>query len=777
MHAFCGPRSDPGLTARLQRTFVFALVAGLAAVAPLDAQDAPTGNYEGELSVADQEIPFTLTIREGDEGPEGYLSMPSQGMLNTPVSNLSFEDGAFDFDLDVGGPEPAAFRGTRNGGDASGTTTGANLPEEVIWTVTRTGDAELATAPTLTVEPAALEIVAGESSRLHVVAHDPEGNVVEPDALRFFVRGDRGLLVHDDGRIETSEGGDFTIFVFAQIGEANLRENVEASVAWPPIEEIRIANLPDRMQEGNSYRIEPVVLTEGGLTRADVRPTLTSSAPDVVAVTASGALHAAGPGRATLSAEADGFERSWEVEVQESPVRQLEVAADREQARTGDVVQVTVTARDGRGRTVENAPIAYSVQAFPTDTLIAPPATAQVDAEGRFVAEKPGAYVIHASSGRASASVEVQVEGREVSENVELLGQGAVSEYHTSDLWVWKGVDGRDYAVTGTWGAEGKAYFWDVTDPTNITKIDSVQVDARTVNDVKVSEDGRIAVISREGASNRRNGIVLYDVTDPANVTEVGRYDEGLTGGVHNVFIHDDHVYALSAGRRYDILNIEDPASPVKVGSFELDAPNHSIHDVWVEDGIAYSSNWRHGVILVDVGNGIAGGSPESPVQFAQYAYPSGASHAAFPFRSQSTGKFYVVAGDEIMPGFNADEPGETMGYLHFIDFTDLENPKEVARYQVPEAGSHNFWVEGDRLYAAFYNGGLRVIDISGELKGNLYRQGREIARYKAYDPNGKVANAPMTWGPQPHEGHVFFSEFNSGLWAVKLEPRRELVP
>jgi len=94
----------------------------------------------------------------------------------------------------------------------------------------------------------------------------------------------------------------------------------------------------------------------------------------------------------------------------------------------------------------------------------------------------------------------------------------------------------------------------------------------------------------------------------------------------------------------------------------------------------------------------------------------------------------------------------------------------------VPEAGTHNLWVEGDRLYAAFYNGGLRVIDISGELKGDLYQQGREIARYKAYDASGIVPNAPMTWGPQPHKGHVFFTEFNSGLWSVKLEPRA-LVP
>jgi hypothetical protein len=456
----------------------------------------------------------------------------------------------------------------------------------------------------------------------------------------------------------------------------------------------------------------------------------------------------------------------------------VSLTAPRSILRTGDVLQLKASPLDASGRQVADAPVSFSVQSFPIDTLLAPPSAAQVAGDGRFVAEKPGAYVVHASSGNAVAAIELRVEGRDVAETVELLGHGAVSNVHTSDLWVWAGVDGRDYAVTGTWSGEGKAYFWDVTDPSAITKIDSFQVDARTVNDVKVSEDGRIAVISREGASNRKNGIVILDVSDPRRVSELSRYDEGLTGGVHNVFIHDGHVFALSAGQRYDILDIRDPTNPTKVGSFELDTPGHAIHDVWVEDGIAYSSNWSDGVVMVDVGNGVAGGSVANPVKIGSYAYPSGANHAAFPFRSESTGKFYVIAGDEIMPECSdPDRPCITQGYLHFIDFTDPANPREVARYQVPEAGTHNMWVEGDRLYVGYYNGGLRVVDISGELMGDLYRQGREIAVYRAWAENGFVANAPMTWGPQPHKGNVFFSEFNSGLWAVKLEPTRDLVP
>ena len=119
----------------------------------------------------------------------------------------------------------------------------------------------------------------------------------------------------------------------------------------------------------------------------------------------------------------------------------------------------------------------------------------------------------------------------------------------------------------------------------------------------------------------------------------------------------------------------------------------------------------------------------------------------------------------------------EERGYVHFIDFTDPENPVEVARYEVPEAGSHNLWVEDDKLYVAYYQGGLRVVDISGDLMGDLYKQGREIARYLASDPAGKDANTSMAWGPQPYKGNVFFSDMNSGLWVIKVKEREEDRP
>ena len=490
-------------------------------------------------------------------------------------------------------------------------------------------------------------------------------------------------------------------------------------------------------------------------------------------------LYAKSPGKTRLSIKVYDIETSIDINILPNPVSTIDLEVEKVVARTGDVLAFHAMARDSEDNEIKDASIVYTVSS--KESELASGASAIIEQDGRFVAEKAGIYTIMASIGDKSAVRTVKIEAREVSREIEVVGHGKVNDKHTSDFWVWEGIDGRDYAVTGTWGADGKAYFWDVTDPSDLQRIDSFQVDARTVNDVKVSEDGKICVISREGASNRKNGIVILDVTDPRNVRELSTFTETLTGGVHNLFIYDNHVYALSNGQRYDVINIEDPQNPHRVGKFEIENPARSIHDVWIEDGLAYSSNWNDGIIIVDVGNGIAGGSPSNPVEIARSRVEGDANHAAFPFRSSSTGKFYVIAGDEIFPTSFIDSPNADMevftpsGYLHFMDFSDPNNPKEVARYEVPEAGSHNFWVEDDILYIGYYNGGVRVVDLSGDLLGDLYKQGREMAHFVPAAADAYVPNFAMVWGAQPHKGHVFFSDFNSGLWSVKVRPKEEL--
>ncbi len=627
----------------------------------------------------------------------------------------------------------------------------------------------------IVITPDKVELEVDQQMQLQAKVVDATGNATQ-DSVIFFSRARRSVSVTPDGMVKALKPGSYQLIALT-LGprESRITQTIDVKVAYPPIAEINLFDMPDKLYTATTVPVNYEVIDAKGLKRENADVTISSSNPSIASVDKFGAIKAHKAGNFTLTLKAGNASTSWQGRVERNPVSTIELNASSTEVRTGDVVQFTATPKTASGQSVDDAPVTYSFTSK-TDNDRGEGASGQIEQDGRFVANMTGLFTIMAKSGNTVAEETIQVNERNVQKNIQVVGHGLISDVHTSDLWVWEGFDGKDYAVTGTWGANGEAYFWDVTDPSNMQIIDTVTVDARTVNDVKVSEDGRIAVITREGASDRKNGIVILDVTDPHNVSIISEYTDGLTGGVHNAFIYEDHVYAVNNGRRYDIIDISDPKNPRTVSRFELDTPGHAIHDVWIEDGIAYSSNWSDGVVAVDVGSqegefGTAGGSPENPKMLGKYTYPSGWNHAAFPFKSQSTGNFYVVAGDEAFPsGINVDnKPTVPAGWIHFFKLNSWEESEEVASYKVPEAGTHNLWIKGDTLYVAYYNAGLRIVDISGELMGNLYDQGREIAKFIPTHHEGRVPNAPMSWGPQPYKGYIFVSDWNSGLWAFKL--------
>ncbi len=627
------------------------------------------------------------------------------------------------------------------------------------------------------VDPSQITLDVGGSARLKAVAYDASGRAVTTP-IGWFSTSRRSVEVDSTGAVKAHAAGQFKIVAVA-VG-ASARAEVTVTVRWPAIKGVSILDGPHKMYVGTTVRHQAIVKDAAGLERHDSPVKWSSDNEGVLSVDRFGDVTPLRAGVGQLLASSGGMSTSRRITIVANPARTVILTASMDSARTGDVVHFTAVAKDAAGNTIADMPITFSVKAAVEDTVIASEASALIEQDGRFVAQRAGDFTVIATAGHLAARKSVAIGHRYVSLRLEdAKGEGRVKDVHTSDIWVWSGKDGRDYALTGTWGAGGATYFWDVTDPANPVMTDSLVVDARTTNDVKVDEERGICIITREGASNRKNGFIVVDCSDPRHVKILSSYDDGLWGGVHNTFVWNKHVFAINAGRRFDIISIEDPSHPKRVGFFELDTPGHGIHDVWVVNGIAYASQWQDGVILVDVGNGIAGGSLSHPVQISSYKYPIGATHSAFPYRNKTNGKFYVFVGDEQFPYGSKDRGVEEAGgYIHIVDFTDIKNPKEVGRYQIPEAGPHNFWIENDTMYVAYYNAGLRVVDVSGELMGNLYDQGRELARFKAFDPNGFVPNAPMAWGPQPHKGHIFFSDHNSGLWAVKLPERpRPTVP
>jgi hypothetical protein len=393
------------------------------------------------------------------------------------------------------------------------------------------------------------------------------------------------------------------------------------------------------------------------------------------------------------------------------------------------------------------------------------------------------AAVLTASGGCASAASSIFSAGPTPPGWFEVVGRGPVESTHSADVWVFEGLDGRDYAYTTTWGVcrgcvGDRMYVWDVTDPTRPVLTDSVVVDARVVNDVTVNADATLAVITREHASSRRNGVVLLDIADAAHPVVLTEYSESLTGGVHTTFIEGSHLYAVHNGTAdLHVIDISNPRDPVEVARWGIRAhPAKYLHDVWVEDGLAYLSYWDDGLIVLDVGNGIRGGSPGEPVFVSQARYryqwqgrEYGNTHMAVPY-TNAEGRRYVFVGDEIFPqGWDVARGFVPGGYLHVFDVTDVERPVEVAWYRLPEAGTHNIWIHDDVLYLAYYNAGLRALDVSGTLRGDLLRQGREIAALATTDSQALHPDRPFAMTPMWHKGHVFTVDFNSGLWVTRL--------
>jgi hypothetical protein len=234
-------------------------------------------------------------------------------------------------------------------------------------------------------------------------------------------------------------------------------------------------------------------------------------------------------------------------------------------------------------------------------------------------------------------------------------------------------------------------------------------------------------------------------------------------------------VYGINDGRNLmDIVDLSNPAAPRHVGQWELRPgdSDKSLHDVWGDGlGYLYLSYWDDGLVILDAGAGTHGGTATTPAFVSSIAYGMGNTHVAWRDRD------YVFLGDEIFGC--AECTNGPRGYIHVIDVSDINNPREVAKFDVPEAGAHNIWVEDEILYIAYYQGGLRIVDVSGDLRGDLYAQGRQIGWYLTSGAEGEavVPNSPLAWGPQPFRGNIFVSDMNSGLWVLNHQRPEALTP
>ena len=344
-------------------------------------------------------------------------------------------------------------------------------------------------------------------------------------------------------------------------------------------------------------------------------------------------------------------------------------------------------------------------------------------------------------------------------------------------------------AYTTTWSnstAASAFYIWDVTGNTP-TLVDSVRVEnATTLGDIAVSDDGGYLVVATERSPG---SIVVYSLSDPRQPQQVSRFTNAETNpGVHTAEIGrvNGKLYAFLSidpgglPAKLVIVDLGNPAAPQQIFSTFIGSP--FVHDTFVRDGILFLGLWDDGVAIWDIGGGGKGGTPASPVEIGRVGTTNGQAHNIWWFKDPSTGSAkYAFVGEE----GPSNLPIRASGDVHVIDVSNMAAPKEVAFYTVPLAGTHNFSMDeaSGILYAAYYNGGVRALDVRGDLgtctdaqKSSPQNQTVKLCdlgkmgREKAVGLNDR--DRVSIWGVQFLNGAVYASDMSNGIWKLQAVSR-----
>lgn len=232
----------------------------------------------------------------------------------------------------------------------------------------------------------------------------------------------------------------------------------------------------------------------------------------------------------------------------------------------------------------------------------------------------------------------------------------------------------------------------------------------------------------------------VYDVSDPTDPRRVLTHE--TTFYHHNLDVDGETLYLCGNDRDRNPLVCIDIASGEELGRWSiLDADGRwadadpglrEIHDVWVEDDVAYLAYWNAGTWLLDVSDptdptpivGLRGLDPnaqaalesDAAVRQARFQLP-GNDHFVMPQRGVESS---LLALNEEAWGETADAPTSDLGG---VELWDADGQKRLARIEAPPTDDatyggvwttpHNFAFVGDYLYTAWYRGGLKIHDVS----------------------------------------------------------------
>ncbi|MFC7228988.1 hypothetical protein N0B31_16405 [Salinirubellus salinus] len=264
----------------------------------------------------------------------------------------------------------------------------------------------------------------------------------------------------------------------------------------------------------------------------------------------------------------------------------------------------------------------------------------------------------------------------------------------------------------------------------------------RQIFDVKLdaANDLLVATGAAQG-SGQLDGVAVFDVSDPTAPERVVFFETPFFN--HNCDVDAGVVYLCGNDFERNGIVAYDARSGERLGDWsvvdvderwqEASFGNWNLHDVHVTDGVAYLAQWDAGTWMVDVSDPTApeliarvrGRPVETFLDMAsdearrEAIEPPGNDHFAAPDPSGDLLGISVESWDA--GGDGSGGPGR----VHLYDVSDPQNPRKLSALLPPETDdpsysnegnwttSHNFEFRDGLSYTSWYNGGVRLHDIS----------------------------------------------------------------
>jgi hypothetical protein len=290
--------------------------------------------------------------------------------------------------------------------------------------------------------------------------------------------------------------------------------------------------------------------------------------------------------------------------------------------------------------------------------------------------------------------------------NLTVLGI-APHDWYTNDLFVH---DNLAFLINGDrTDRQYLLFIYDVTDPANPRVLSSTPLwnGAGLMSDMHgiYYSNGILYV----GTNNDGPGFFVLNVSDPTSPRVIATVS--VASGTHNMRLAGKYLYVLpnsSGDKDFWVYDVSNPAQPALVNQFELRPGGSYLHDLSIMDDIGYASMWDDGLGLIDLRDPLATPLPmlnrHPDVTTAPTYLRSLHSAWLLPDR-----RHVVTCHERNNTGMNL--------------FDTQDNPIGTSpwNYQSHQASNdttiHDVFAVGNYAYVAYYDEGVRVLDLTDPLR------------------------------------------------------------